>query len=145
MIAVACWLETLGCWMTMDALLGSRPRMIWPGGAPSIPVAMSARVMAGWCRGIGASPGPTVNCVRRSNGACSPGWSCRPPACETPGAADEDELAAAEVDDPRVLRHDAVAGEYDVAGGQAADGEVLLAEAGDHAELFNTKGAGGNR
>src|SRR5207302_1688748 len=59
------------------------------------------------------------------------------------GAAHEEELSAAQVDDAGVLLRDAVAREHDVAGGQAADGEVLLAEAGDHAELFTTNGAGG--
>ena len=140
MITVACWLETLGCWRTIDARVGSRPRTICPGGAASRPVVISERVIAGWCSGMGTCAAPSVNCVRRSKGACSPGLKLPAVGEGDPLAADEDELAAAEVDDPRVLGHHAVPREHDVPAGQAADGEVLLAEARDHAELFNTCG-----
>ncbi len=77
-ITVACWLETLGCAITSDARAGSRPMTRWPGGACCEPCAISISVIAGWFSGTWA--GPTVNCVRKSNGTCSPGWRGLPAA-----------------------------------------------------------------
>ncbi len=94
MVTVACWLDTLGCWMTMDDRLGSRPITICPGGTTSIPVAISARVMAGWWRGMGTWPAPIVNWVRRSKAACSPGRRGRPLAVAAPAPQTKTSLPA---------------------------------------------------
>jgi hypothetical protein len=81
-ITVACWLETLGCWMTREARPGSRPMTNWPGAACTVPRTIMHRVMAGWFSGTVAAP--TLNWVRMSKGTCSPGDSGRPLAVAAP-------------------------------------------------------------
>ena len=108
-VTVACWLETLGCWMTSEALVGSRPRIelsrrrverarreqrerdrrVMQGDRHPPRGELRSKVERGLLARAELSPG-------RRGGA---------------GAIDEEELAAALVDDAGMLGHHPLAGQ----------------------------------
>jgi hypothetical protein len=66
MLTVACWLDTLGCWMTTFARAASRPKTTWPCVFAAFPSCISIKAIAGCAFGTGVCP--SMNCVRKSKG-----------------------------------------------------------------------------